>query len=239
MTRAGAAVLALWFLVPVSMLLLNGCYKESVKRFDGVDDVTRDPVPDPTPDAADGIDGTDIPDVDVPDEIPVQGAITFVVRNVGGETRYVHWALGEFALIWGHRTTGGAWAEIDYWPPGCMFDCAETGTGDACCIYCEAPLPRVRQILPDGEIRVTWDGRGIFEVDLDYCTCQCYWVRQPVPMAYMATVCVYSDMNCETSPCVPDENGVYDSAYPAGDEACFDAQFDIPCAQAEVVIEVE
>jgi hypothetical protein len=120
-----------------------------------------------------------------------------------------------------------------------MFDCAETGTGDECCIFCEAPLPRVREILPDGEIRVTWDGESIFEIDYDYCTCQCYWIRPPVPMAYMATVCVYTEMTCESPPCTPDEDGVYDSSFPAGDQTCFDAQFDIPYAPAEVVIEVE
>jgi len=232
-------------LAPVFLLTLHGCYKDSAKTFDGTEDAAHDPVTDPLPDLADGSDVPDLPDIpDLPDmdaeeDIPPQGAITFVVRNVGAETRYVYWSLGEEALIAGQRTTGGAWSDIDYWTPGCMFDCAETGTGEECCIMCEAPPPRVREILPGREIRVTWDGEHVFEVDEDYCTCHCYWVRPPVPMAYMATVCVYADFSCDMPPCLPDDEGVYENSYVAGSASCFDAQFDIPYPLAEVVIEVE
>jgi len=236
----------------VAVLTFHGCYKDSAKTYDGAEDTTHDPVtdpmpdtsdgsdvPDPTPDPSDGSDVPDIADMDAQEDVPPQDSITFIVRNVGSETRYVYWSLGEEALISGQRTTGGAWADIDYWPPGCMFDCAETGTDEECCIMCEAPPPRVREILPNGEIRVTWDGAGIFEIDNDYCTCHCYWIRPPVPMAYMATVCVYPGFSCEMSPCVPDDEGVYEMSYVSGSASCFDAQFDIPYASDEVVIEVD
>jgi hypothetical protein len=220
-------------------LVLPGCYEASKGHEDAVQDIPHDTPPEEVADTPDTPDIPDTPELDVEPDVPVQGPITFVVNNTAAQTRYVDWSYGETEIFAGDRTTGGAWAQIDFWSPGCMFDCAETGTGDECCIMCEAPLPAVREIPAGGRIGVAWDGVNVFEIDYDYCTCNCYWTRPPVPMAYRVTACVYPEFSCDMPPCTPDEDGVYAMAYGQGTRTCYETIFDIPYAASEVVVDVE
>jgi hypothetical protein len=209
--------------------LLCSCYAETRISGDGAQDSGRDPVLDYIPD------GTDILQEE---DLPPQGSITFVIRNVSSETRYLEWLSGGYGVIEGARTTGGAWDPLLYWSPFCMLGCFAVNPGDSCCIPCPAMIPAVKELNPGGEVRIPWDGQVVYQVDADYCDCSCYWERPPVPMGYRASACAYSAFDCYASPCVPDADSVYWSANVSGTAACFETIFDIPYFEDEVIIEL-
>jgi hypothetical protein len=219
--------------------LFCSCYSQTRTSGDAADDAADDPLHDPVFDGGtDTADATDATDTLEDEDLPPQGPITFVIRNVTPGNWYVDWSASGYNLIDGARTTGGAWDPLSYWSPGCMMGCADSGPGTDCCVMCEPMMPAVKQLLPGEEVRMLWDGRTIQQVDDTHCTCSCYWERPPLPMGYRAEVCAYRDFNCYTSPCVPDADGVYWDAFVSGTPACFQAIFDIPYTGTEIVIEI-
>jgi len=229
------------------LLAVTACDGSTETSDDATEETQHDPAPDPSPDPTPDTTPDPTPDSiedPVPDEIddvieedapPVQDPITFIVRNTSAETIYMQ-VYGN--NIGGGRTTGGAWAPIDYWTPFCMVDCNDIEPGGDCCLDCMPP-PAVKALDAGEDVTLEWDGRNVFETDPDYCSmCSCYRPVDVIPMGYRAEACVYHTFDCWAPPCEPNEDGIIDGANVTGEPSCGETIFDIPYAESEVVIEV-
>jgi hypothetical protein len=220
------------------LVLLPACDGNGKTEDDATEDARPETQPDLQPDVIPDTQPDEVEDPAVDDGPPVQGPVTFVVRNVSSTTLYLDWQVFGGDLISGGRTTGGAWAPVSYWQPYCMEACADHGPATDCCIAC-LPPPSVREFPAGQEVRMEWDGAGVFETDSAYCVCPCYRPAEVIPMGYRAEACVYYTYNCWAEPCTPDDAGIMDNANVTGDPGCFETTFDIPYEGTEVVIEVQ
>ena len=168
---------------------------------------------------------------------PPQDPITFIIRNTSEDPVYLDWGVLGNNLVAGSRTTGGAFDPVNYWTPFCMAACEDHDPGGMCCMEC-LPPPTVKLLPADGEVEYTWNGESLYTTDADYCVCTCYREAEVLPMRYKAEVCVYASFNCFTEPCEPGDDNIIQYSTPEGDPQCYDVEFDIPCGEDEIVIEV-
>ena len=170
-------------------------------------------------------------DTDVP-SVP----ITFVVQNETASTVYLGWDFaGQNALECQHFADSpeDGMEACRFDAAWCTFDCVDIDEGDYCCIDCDY-MPGVMVIEAGYELEIPWGGT-LAHADFDYCGdgCECYWHSPAAYGNYMASVNIYSEFECWSEECVPDDQGVIWSGNVKGEPVSYATEFTVPHPSGE------
>ena len=165
-----------------------------------------------------------------------QAPISFVVRNVSGQTLYLEWATGGDNLVMASFLDEELWEPIYFWPQYCTESC-EYCSSSGCTSRCS--IQAKSRVFENGdEADRGWSGDEVLELEQrggSSCT-----VPASVKAGrYKVRACASESFTCfGGSDCTPDADGVMTNAVLAGAQRCAEAEFDVPFADAEIVLEI-